>query len=108
MTRKWRTGDIAWAALLGVGGSIGWLGIPALSLWLLSRATDRYVAIYLGALLVAAPAMAGWGWCLHRIGRAPNVVAASATIAVIVAFVAFAAWIVFLGAHGNGAAPGAW
>ena len=108
MERRRHTGHEPLVALLAAGAAAVWLGIPVLSLWLLSRASNNYLTIYLCALLVSGPAMLAWGWCLHRIARAPRVLRLSAGIAVTTAAVLFAVWVIFFGVHGNGAAPGAW
>jgi hypothetical protein len=95
-------------AVLAAGAAAVWLCIPLLSLWVLSQASDSYPTIYLGALLVSGPAMAAWGWCLHRISQDPRFLRLSAGIAVTGAALLFVVWVLFFGAHGNGAAPGAW
>jgi hypothetical protein len=108
IARERRLGDVALMGVFAAAGSLGWLGIPTLLLWLLSRVTDRYLTVYLCALLGSIPAMAAWGWCLHRLGRGRSVLEAWAAVSVVLAIGAFAAWVVFFGVHGNGAAPGAW
>ena len=90
------------------------------------------------ALIAAPATMTAWGWVLHRLNalylrtlraepprrrqtawlkslgtergwREPSaLIDLSMGLAVVAALLAFLVWCIFLGALGNGAAPGAW
>src|SRR5947208_749052 len=49
MERTRHTGHEPFVALLAAGAAAVWLGIPVLSLWLLSRVSNSYLTIYLCA-----------------------------------------------------------
>jgi hypothetical protein len=107
-----RVSRLALAVLLALGSLMMWIGIPAAWLWAWSMISDRYLTVLLAGLAGCPVVMIGWGWCLGRINRAYRgsdyALEMSMTISVLLAIAGFIAWIIFLGAPGNGAAPGAW
>ena len=64
-----RLASAALVAILG-SGSLGlWTIVPAGWLWIASRVSEKYLPIYLIALVGCPLTMLLWGWGLYRINR---------------------------------------